>query len=175
MRWFVPFNFLPRVLSTNVGPIVTAISIGLFLWAVYTMRAENASIPTSEPTDFIVGRGPFKFSRNPIYLSMLLLQVAIGIWTNCLWFFGLAAIAAVLLGWGVISREESYLERKFGSEYLDYNRRVRRIDVLGVDEPERDAFAPDNATGGETNEAEQPPKEETEDGELGSVDDEIPL
>lgn len=126
IRWAAPLPFLPRGLSVSLGPMVTAASFGLFFWAVYTMRAGNASIPTSEPTDAIIVRGPFRFSRNPIYLSMLLLQVGVGIWANSPWFFMLAAISAVLLSWGVISREERYLERKFGSEYSSYMSRVRR-------------------------------------------------
>ena len=120
-RWVVPLNFLSRALSLSIGPIVTAASFGWFFWAVYTMRTGGASIPTGEPTKAIVVRGPFRFSRNPIYLSMLLLQVGIS-----LWFLGLAVVSAVLLWWGVISREERYLEHKFGAEYLSYKRRVRR-------------------------------------------------
>ena len=61
------------------------------------MRTGNALIPTSEPTEAIVTRGPFWFSRNPIYLSMLLLQVGIGIREKSLWFLGLAAVSAALL------------------------------------------------------------------------------
>ena len=125
-RWLVPLSFLPGALSMSVGPVVTAASFGWFFWAVYTMRTGDASIPTSEPTDAIVVRGPYRFSRNPIYLSMLFLQVGTGIWANSLWFPGLAIVSAALLWWGVISREERYLERKFGAEYLSYKGRVRR-------------------------------------------------
>ncbi len=110
----------------SIGPIVTAASFGWFFWAVYTMRTGDASIPTSEPTNAIVVRGPFRFSRNPIYLSMLLLQVGISIWANSLWFLGLAVVSAVLLWWGVIVRKERYLAHKFGAEYLSYKGRVRR-------------------------------------------------
>ena len=125
-RWLVPLNFLSRALSMSIGPIVTAASFGCFFWAVYTMRTGDASIPTGEPTNAMVVRGPFKFSRNPIYSSMLLLQVGISIWANSLWFLGLAVVSAVLLWWGVISREERYLEHKFGAEYRSYKGRVRR-------------------------------------------------
>lgn len=125
-HWLIPLHFLDPALSTPIGLVITAASFALFVWAVYTMRRGNASIPTGEPTNAIVVRGPFRFSRNPIYLSMVLLQVGIGIWVNSLWFVGLAVIAAVLLWWGVISREERYLERKFGAEYLSYKGRVRR-------------------------------------------------
>ncbi len=125
-RWLVPLNFLSRALSMSIGPIVTAAALGGFFWAVYTMRTGDASIPTNEPTNVIVIRGPYRFSRNPIYLSMLFLQVGTSIWANSLWFLGLAVVSAVLLWWGVISREERYLERKFGAEYLSYKGRVRR-------------------------------------------------
>ena len=125
-RRLVPLNFLPRALSSSIGPIVVAASFGVLFWAVYTMRIGDASIPTNKPTNAIVVGGPFRRSRNPIYLSMLLLQVATGIWANSLWFLGLAVASAVLLWWGVISRKERYLEQKFGAEYLLYKGRVRR-------------------------------------------------
>ena len=86
---------------------------------------ENGNPGLGEPTNAIVVRGPFRFSRNPIYVSMLFLQLATSIWANSLWFLGLTVVLAVLLWWGVISREERYLERKFGAEYLSYKARVR--------------------------------------------------
>ena len=70
--------------------------------------------------------GPYRFSRNPIYLSMILLHLGAGVWTKSLWFFVLAVLSVALLAWGVISREERYLERKFGDAYLSYKSRVRR-------------------------------------------------
>jgi len=126
LRWIVPLSFLPNGFAAALGPVVVGVSFGLFFWAVYTMLSGNASIPTSEPTDAIVMRGPFRFSRNPIYLAMVLLQLGVGIWINSLWFIVLAAVSAGLLWWGVISREERYLERKFGNEYLLYKNKVRR-------------------------------------------------
>jgi protein-S-isoprenylcysteine O-methyltransferase Ste14 len=90
------------------------------------MLRGHASIPTNKPTDAIVAGGPFRFSRNPIYLSMILLQIGVGVWTKSLWFFVLAAISVALLTWGVIMREERYLEQKFGDKYLSYKSRVRR-------------------------------------------------
>jgi protein-S-isoprenylcysteine O-methyltransferase Ste14 len=109
-----------------IGPTIVALSFGIFFWAAGTMLRGHASIPTNTPTDAIVAGGPFRFSRNPIYLSMILLHIGVGAWTKSLWFFVLAAISVALLTWGVILREERYLERKFGDEYLSYKSRVRR-------------------------------------------------
>ena len=90
------------------------------------MRAGGTSIPTNEPTDVIVSAGPYRFSRNPIYLAMVMLLVGVGVWANSLWLIGMAVLDAILLFRGVISREEAYLRRKFGLEYSDYAERVRR-------------------------------------------------
>ena len=124
-RWLVPAEFLPLEWTVG-GPILVAASLGLFFWAASAMRRGGASIPTGEPTNALVLSGPYRFSRNPIYLSMICLLLGIGIWANSLWFLGLAAIAVAALNWGVISREEHYLERKIGEEYLAYKGRVRR-------------------------------------------------
>jgi len=125
-RWLVPAEFLRGEWAQVGGPILVAASFGLFFWAVSTMRRGGASIPTGEPTDSLVAKGPFAFSRNPIYLSMVALLLGIGVWANSLWFTALAALAVVLLNWGVISREEQYLQRKIGEDYTTYKARVRR-------------------------------------------------
>ena len=125
-RWAFPLIFLPPHLSATLGPTIVAAAFALFFGSVITMRRGGGSIPTGKPTDAIVQRGPYRFSRNPIYLSMLFLQVGLGIWTNSAWFLVLALISFALLTWGVISREERYLERKFGGEYLEYKSRTRR-------------------------------------------------
>ena len=109
-----------------IGPAIVAAAFGIFFWAAGTMLRGHASIPTNTPTDAIVTGGPFRFSRNPVYLSMILLQIGVGAWTRSSWFFVLAAISVALLTWGAIVREERYLERKFGGEYLSYKSRVRR-------------------------------------------------
>ena len=81
-RWLTPLRFLPDVAEVPLGPVVVAASLGLFSWAVVTMRRAGVSIPTNYPTEAIVVRGPYAWSRNPIYLSMVALQVGVGIWAN---------------------------------------------------------------------------------------------
>ena len=125
-RCLAPLQFLPQAASVPLGSVPVATSFACFIWAVVTMRRAGASIPTGEPTEAIAIRGPYRWSRNPIYLSMVALQVGVGIWSNSGWFLAFAVLSAGLLRWGVISREERYLERKLGSTYLDYKARVRR-------------------------------------------------
>ena len=125
-RWTIPLPFLPAGVTVPVGLTIVIASLTWFGWAVRTMHFGGASIPTSEPTDAIVTQGPYRLSRNPIYLSMVALQVGVGVWANSGWFLALAACSMGLLWWGVISREERYLHQKFGDSYLEYTKRVRR-------------------------------------------------
>jgi protein-S-isoprenylcysteine O-methyltransferase Ste14 len=119
-------EFLPRAWAVAAGFPVVVISLVLFGWAVITMHREGASIPTGEPTDAIVANGPYRLSRNPIYLSMVILLLGIGLWANSGWFIVLAVLAIAFLTWGVIVREERYLGRKFGDSYYTYKKQVRR-------------------------------------------------
>ena len=125
-RWVTPLRFLPAEATAPLGSIIVATSFGWVIWAVVTMRRGGASVPTSEPTETIVMRGPYRWSRNPIYLSMVALQLGVGVWANSAWFLPLAFVSAGLLWWGVISREERYLEKKFGNAYREYKAGVRR-------------------------------------------------
>jgi len=78
------------------------------------------------PTTAVVTAGPFGFTRNPLYLSLCLLNLALGLILADIWLIVTTAIMAVVLQWGVISREERYLEAKFGEVYVAYRKRVRR-------------------------------------------------
>ena len=126
LRAIFPSPFLSDRLAWIGGPFIVGVSLILAAWSVRTMRAGGASIPTGEPTDVIVQDGPYRFSRNPIYLAMVLALAGIGVWVNSLWFVGLAIVTAALLSWGAISPEEVYLQRKFGARYSAYKESVRR-------------------------------------------------
>jgi protein-S-isoprenylcysteine O-methyltransferase Ste14 len=73
-----------------------------------------------------VRTGPFRYSRNPIYLAFSLLHLGIAIWLNSLWLLATLVVAVALMDFVVIRKEERYLERRFGAEYLDYKASVRR-------------------------------------------------
>lgn len=109
-----------------LGPAATAAALGLFAWAIVTFRRRGGSIPTHEPTDVIVSAGPYRFTRNPIYLSFIVLQLGLALWLGNGWLLLTAGVSALLLRVGVIAREERYLSRKFGESYGEYTRRVRR-------------------------------------------------
>jgi protein-S-isoprenylcysteine O-methyltransferase Ste14 len=92
------------------------------------MTAEPARtpVPGNEPTSAIVQSGPYRFTRNPIYLAFSVLVLGIACWVNSIWLLGTLAAAVSLMSFVVIPREERYLERRFRAEYLEYKAKVRR-------------------------------------------------
>ena len=121
-----PAQLVPPSVSTPVGAMVTVLAIALFVSAVRTLRAAGTPVPGNRPTTTIVRAGPFRFSRNPIYLAFSLVQLGLCLWVNSLALL-ITLIPAVALMWlVVIPREERYLEARFPSEYSPYKASVRR-------------------------------------------------
>jgi protein-S-isoprenylcysteine O-methyltransferase Ste14 len=78
------------------------------------------------PTTTIVETGPYRFTRNPIYLGMFVGLAGLAIAFDSLWLLGTLLVFAFAIRYGVVAREEAYLERKFGDAYRHYRARVRR-------------------------------------------------
>lgn len=105
---------------------LVAFAIGTTALAIREFRRANTSVRPDRATSAIVRTGPFARSRNPLYVSALTLLFGVALWVNSV-TMALALIPAfVVLRSGVVLREERYLERKFGDEYLEYKQRVRR-------------------------------------------------
>ena len=102
--------------------------IGLALAAAGIRNFSRAAtpVPTYKPTRALVTTGIHGWSRNPIYTGMLLLYGGIGIAVRSPWILVLALPLAISMRYGVVAREEAYLERRFGDAYRDYRSRVRR-------------------------------------------------
>jgi protein-S-isoprenylcysteine O-methyltransferase Ste14 len=121
-----PFPFVPGTLAVPLGAFLVVVGIALFSFAVAKFRGAGTPVPARKPTTVIVRTGPYRLSRNPIYLAFSLFQLGIAIWANSLWLVATLVGAVALIHYLVIPREEQYLERRFGTEYLDYKRSVRR-------------------------------------------------
>lgn len=94
-------------------------SIGLF-------RRKDTSMITFRPASALVTTGPYKLTRNPMYVSLALLTLAFALFLNTWWIVGLLLPALLAVQRFVIEPEEKYLHRRFGAEYEEYARRVRR-------------------------------------------------
>lgn len=108
------------------GVIVMGAFLGLGLWSVLLFRRGGQSENPWKPTPHIEERGPFRLTRNPMYLQMVLVCVGVGVILMNWWVLVLSPVAGCLLQRFAILPEEVYLERKFGEAYLAYKRRVRR-------------------------------------------------
>lgn len=108
------------------GSIVVGAILGLGLYSVILVRRTGQSENPWKPTTEIVDRGPFRFSRNPMYLQMVLGCIGFAIILTNVWILLLTPVCVWALHRFAILPEEAYLERKFGGTYLAYKRRVRR-------------------------------------------------
>lgn len=95
-------------------------------WAFLTMRRLGTTANPKKPSETLVTDGPFRISRNPIYVAMTGLYIGLAFLVNSAWPLILLIPLLMLMQWGVILREERYLSWKFGSEYTAYSLRVRR-------------------------------------------------
>lgn len=95
-------------------------------WAFLTMRRLGTTANPKKPSEALVTDGPFRISRNPIYVAMTGLYLGLAFLVNSAWPLILLVPLLIVMQWGVILREERYLSGKFGSEYTAYSSRVRR-------------------------------------------------
>ena len=131
LDWLVPLPFLPADLAAGwpvgwLGALVFALALALAIWAIVTMTRAGSNVPTNRPTTTIVESGPYRFTRNPIYIGMILGQTGLAIGFNSVWILAMLVPFYFVIRYGVIAREEAYLERKFGEVYLAYKSHVRR-------------------------------------------------
>lgn len=102
--------------------------IGVAIMAAGARNFSRAAtpVPSNQPVRALVTTGIHGWSRNPIYVGMLLLYTGIGIAACSPWILILAVPLVIILRYGVVAREERYLERRFGNAYREYKARVRR-------------------------------------------------
>jgi protein-S-isoprenylcysteine O-methyltransferase Ste14 len=121
-----PSSVLPWPLARIIGVPLLASGLALGAWGFATMRRAGTSPDVHKPTSQLVTDGPFGYTRNPLYTSLALIYLGVATLLNArlplLWLP--AVLAAVERG--VITREESYLARRFGPDYEAYRVRVRR-------------------------------------------------
>jgi len=106
--------------------MVFALALALVACAIATMTRAGSNVPTNLPTTTIVDTGPYRFTRNPIYLGMFLGLIGLAIAFENLWLLLMLVPFALVIRYGVVAREEAYLERKFGDDYRRYRASVRR-------------------------------------------------
>ena len=113
-------------LRVALGIFISLIAPVILASTVAQYRRTGNEINPSTPTASIITTGPYRFSRNPIYFGLALLQTSIAIGVGSLWALASVIVTLLLVHYLAILPEEEYLEGKFGDEYREYKRAVRR-------------------------------------------------
>ncbi len=129
-RWFEALPIFRGEDSGNalrmVGWVVAVIGIALIIWAIRTFRQARTAVLPFSPASTIVEKGPYVFSRNPMYVGMTLFYIGITLAANTVWPLFLLPFVIGALHFAVITKEERYLAAAFTEEYESYRGRVRR-------------------------------------------------
>ena len=106
--------------------ILLALVLVLAGLCIYEFYKADTDVRPDRPDSTLITSGPYCHSRNPLYIGLTLVQVAVAMWFDNAWVLAMTAVSVVVISRYAIRREEHYLERRFGAAYLDYKQRVRR-------------------------------------------------
>lgn len=110
----------------RIGAVLVVVALALMFWALATFwRAGTAVIPHRSATTLVM-RGPYRLTRNPMYLGLTMLYLGVSLWAAAVWPLLFLPMVIVIMRVAVISREEAYLARRFGDQYRQYRAQVRR-------------------------------------------------
>lgn len=126
LQWWIPIRPFPPLPARLLGGLLLVASVVVAKWGKNTMDRAGTDASPSRPTRTIVTGGPFRFSRNPLYVATTGVYLGIALLLDAMWPLLLAVPLLLVLHWGVVGREERYLEEKFGETYRAYKARVRR-------------------------------------------------
>ena len=125
LHHFRPLAILPTPWAHGLGALFVVLGL-IGLPAVLAFRRAGTHPQPWRPATALVTTGPYRFTRNPMYIGFTLLYLGISLWVNSLWPVLALPLILVTIQYGVVVREEAYMERRFGEDYIAYRRRVRR-------------------------------------------------
>ena len=117
---------VPVAARTGVGAALAALGIVIGIAGFRQFRRAGTDVRPDRPTTALVTTGIYRYSRNPLYLSQTLVYGGIALAADSLWAMAFLVPTLVVVRYGVIAREEAYLERKFGDDYRRFKAAVRR-------------------------------------------------
>ncbi len=115
-----------RSLRIAICMLVIALGIGLFASALILFRRTRQHPRPWSPTPEVISNGPYRFTRNPMYVAMTLFVLGFGIALNNVWILLSAPVSLMVVHFIAVLPEERYLAEKFGETYRSYVARVRR-------------------------------------------------
>ena len=124
--WFWPMPIFGHAVALWPGFVLVVLGVVIAAWGRRTMQAAGTNVNPALPTIAIVASGPFRFSRNPLYLALTLLYFGLALAFNTWWGIVVLIPLLIIMHRGVVLREERYLDQKFGETYRQYRFKVRR-------------------------------------------------
>jgi protein-S-isoprenylcysteine O-methyltransferase Ste14 len=126
LRVFWPMPIRGDALTLWLGLILVLLALAILIPGRRTMTAAGTNVRPTQPATTIVTSGPFRYSRNPLYVGLTLLYIGLTLAFNTWWGLILLVPILITMHFGVVLREERYLEKKFGEPYRQYRSSVRR-------------------------------------------------
>jgi protein-S-isoprenylcysteine O-methyltransferase Ste14 len=126
LQWLVPLPWPWPQLSRWIGGAPAISAVAFAFWARSEFVRAGTNVNPRLPVSTIVASGAFLLTRNPMYLAMVVAFAGLTFALRWSWGFVFLPVLALVLHFGVVVREERYLEAKFGDGYREYRRRVRR-------------------------------------------------
>ncbi|MEM1377008.1 MAG: isoprenylcysteine carboxylmethyltransferase family protein [Pseudomonadota bacterium] len=126
LKYFAPLEIGLDDLRPWVSGLLIVCAITIDVLAMLTLSRARTTILPNQRSENLVTNGVFSVSRNPIYVANILLLLGIAMWTNNLWLLLLTPLSAFATQQLAIVREEAHLISQFGTEYSEYQSRVRR-------------------------------------------------
>lgn len=126
LQQYLPLPRPTLALYANSAWVVFGLSLGLIFWSLLSLRKFRTTAIPHHASTCLVTSGPYRRSRNPIYLGFLLLMLASGLGTGNMWAVLFMPLVMILLTRYAIIPEEHYLQNRFGENYQTYCRSVRR-------------------------------------------------
>jgi protein-S-isoprenylcysteine O-methyltransferase Ste14 len=126
VQWIAPRPIVSSNARYWIGGVLLASGVFLAIWGRRVMERAGTNVNPTLPATALVATGPFLFSRNPLYVALTLIYVGLALLANALWVLVLIVPVLLILHYGVVRREERYLEARFTDAYREYRSRVRR-------------------------------------------------
>jgi protein-S-isoprenylcysteine O-methyltransferase Ste14 len=126
LHQIVPFTFLSVIPGRVAALLFLGGGVLLAGWSNVLFRRAHTSLVPIKPTTALVVNGPYRVTRNPMYLGLLCVYIAVALWFGVVWALVLVPVVVLAVQRLAIAKEERYLEQKYGDAYRQYRAHVRR-------------------------------------------------
>ena len=117
---------VPQMVAEGLGIVLLVAALAIAIWSITAFAESGESLPPATPSSALLTDGMYQYSRNPIYLAMVLFGAGLAFATLNIWMLLTTLAAGTIINFFVIPQEEAYLERKFGIDYKEFCERTRR-------------------------------------------------